>query len=231
MSHARLFFATLTLMLPLPIFGQSPSVLGPLRPEIEAALAEWDRIPAERRSELEKVADFVRSKVDAEKRARLTFICTHNSRRSHLSQIWAQTAAAWYGVPGIETFSGGTEATACHPRTVRALRRAGFSVVNPTPGRDNPRYLVQFAEDASPLEAFSKVYDQGGNPEAGFVAVMTCAAADQSCPLVAGSALRVAIPYVDPKVADGTDREEAAYDERSRQIAREMLYLMSRVKD
>jgi hypothetical protein len=35
--------------------------------------------------------------------------------------------------------------------------------------------------------------------------------------------------YVDPKVSDNSPKERATYDERSRQIAREMFFLMSQV--
>jgi hypothetical protein len=230
MSFLRSSFIVITFVLSMPAMGQTDAVLATLQPQIEKARAEFDQISAERKTELEGIADFVSAKVEAGVPARLTFICTHNSRRSHLSQIWAQTAAAFYGIPGVETYSGGTEATACNPRTVKALRRAGFSVVNPTPEKGNPRYLVQYAEEAPPLEAFSKVYDQGGNPDSEFAAVMTCSDADHACPMVRGCESRFAVPYIDPKVADDTAAESATYDERSEQIAREMLYLMSQVE-
>jgi arsenate reductase (thioredoxin) len=58
---------------------------------------------------------------------------------------------------------------------------------------------------------------------------MTCDEADQDCPFVKGAALRISLPYEDPKVADGTPEEAARYDARSRQIATEMLYLFSKV--
>ncbi len=206
-------------------------ILETLHPTVMQVTSEFDQIPAERQGELKKIALAVRSKIEAGEEPQLTFICTHNSRRSHMSQIWAQTAAAYYGVPDVKTFSGGTEATACNPRTVRALRRAGFSVVNSTPQADNPHYLVQYSDASAPLEAFSKVYHKDGNPESDFIAVMTCSDADENCPIVKGSLLRVAIPYVDPKVSDDTDKEDATYDERCHQIAREMCYLMSQVKN
>ena len=47
--------------------------------------------------------------------------------------------------------------------------------------------------------------------------------------MVLGAAERIAITYEDPKAFDGTDREAEAYDERCRQIAREMLYVFSLV--
>jgi arsenate reductase len=193
------------------------------------AISEFDQIPEERQEQLKAVAETLKKRDQGEVSA-LTFICTHNSRRSHLSQIWAQVASVWYDIPGITTYSGGTESTACNPRTVRALRRAGFSVVDSTPESKNPHYLIQFSEQLAPLTAFSKVYDSEGNPSKDFLAIMTCSHADKNCPIVRGARKRFAIPYTDPKVSDNTPQEDHTYDARLRQIAREMLFLMSQAK-
>jgi arsenate reductase len=204
-------------------------ILETLQVTILNAISEFDQIPEERKDQLKAVADTLKNRKKGEPSA-LTFICTHNSRRSHLSQLWAQVASVWYDIPGINTFSGGTEATACNTRTVSALRRAGFSVVNPTPGANNPRYLVQFSDQHPPLTAFSKVYDSEGNPNKDFFAIMTCSHADENCPIVRGASKRFAIPYLDPKASDNTAMEAKTYDARLRQIAREMLFLMSQAK-
>lgn len=193
-----------------------------------AAQEEVGVIPAARRAELEQLADFVRRQLDAGKTARLVFICTHNSRRSHLAQVWAQTAAHVYGLSGVETYSGGTEATAFNPRAVAALERAGFRITARDEG-PNPGYAVRFSDEVESMLCFSKVYDQPPNPTEDFCAVMTCSAADAGCPVVFGAAERIAIRYDDPKEYDGVGIEEQKYDERCRQIAREMLFSMSRV--
>jgi arsenate reductase len=204
---------------------------------VDARLAELARIPEDRREKLHDLAGFVQDRIRSERDTSLICICTHNSRRSHLAQVWAQTAAAWYGVARVRTFSGGTEATAFDLRAVAALERAGFRVdrveTGGTPsGRTsaNPLYHVRFRDDAEPMTCFSKVYDQDPNPRRDFCAVMTCAQADRNCPVVVGAARRVSIPYDDPKDKDGTEEETAAYDERCRQIAREMLCSFSRVR-
>lgn len=204
-------------------------ILETLRPQVARLIAEFDQIPAERKAVLEEAAAYIRAQMKAGKPANLTFICTHNSRRSHLSQVWTQTAAAYYGIDAVHTYSGGTESTACNIRTVRALRRSGFSVADST-GGDNPVYLIQYAEKSAPIKAFSKVYNSGSNPQKDFAAMICCSHADQNCPLVLGAAARFPIHYVDPKVSDGTDMETATYDARCHQIAREMFYLVSRAK-
>lgn len=202
----------------------------PLRPLLAEAVQEFDQIGDQRKTELGIAADFIRSRIAAGKDAQLTFVCTHNSRRSHMAQILTQTAALYYDVPKVKTFSGGTEATACNIRTVRALRRAGFSVVDST-GGENPVYLVQYGEDAPPIKAFSKVYSSKGNPTSDFAAMMCCSHADDNCPVVKGAVLRVPIHYEDPKQADGTPGESGRYSARLRQVAREMLFMMSRVAE
>lgn len=188
---------------------------------------ETSQIPSERKKVLRQVSDYIREKREEEKTAKLTFICTHNSRRSTLSQIWAAVFAHYYGIDQVETFSGGTEATAFNPRAVAAIERAGFVVKNKE--GENPHYSVYFSDDAKPLECFSKTYDDPFNPQKDFVAVMTCSDADQNCPFIPGASKRISLPYRDPKESDGTPQESDVYDERCRQIAMEMAYVMSQL--
>ncbi len=204
-------------------------LLESLKPAVAQSISEFAQIPEERRKELAEIAQFVQAKVAAGAEAQVTFICTHNSRRSHLSQVWAQTAAAYYGIARFQAFSGGVEVTACNDRTVAALKRAGFAIAS-TPAEKNPVHLVKYSEQAEPIRSYSKLYDAPENPQEGFLAVMTCDHADANCPFVRGAAVRVPVHYLDPKVSDDTAAEAATYDERSRQIAREMFYMMSLVK-
>ncbi|MBR9775597.1 MAG: protein-tyrosine-phosphatase [Cytophagales bacterium] len=209
--------------------GEGITMYPELSKYIETVKAGMEAIPQDRKNQLKKIALFVKTKKQSNEDANLTFICTHNSRRSHMSQIWASTAANYYNIAyGINTFSGGTEATAFNPRAVAAMQRAGFAVENP--GGDNPHYKVTFATEGAELECFSKKYDDPTNINENFVAVMTCSEADKNCPFIPGATLRVPIPYEDPKIADNTDQEASKYDERCLQIATEMFYLMSQVK-
>ena len=195
---------------------------------ITSALKELDQIPPDRRKLLEKVALYVQSRIAAGQEAKLTFICTHNSRRSHLSQVWAQTAACYYGIPSTRTYSGGIEVTACNPRTASALERAGFEIKQTGEGK-NPVYEINYAQSQPPIKAFSKLYGDSPNPSSDFCAIMNCDHADKNCPAVKGCSMRVPLLYEDPKKFDDTPREAAGYDERGRQICREMLYLFSKV--
>jgi protein-tyrosine-phosphatase len=209
-----------------PDLGGETLVRPAIRTYIEARLSELAAIPNARRGKLLELTDFIAEHSASNQPAALTFICTHNSRRSHMAQIWAQTAAAYFGVEGIRTFSGGTEATAFNPQAVRAIERAGFQVQKSGSG-DNPIYRVQFRETGSAMECFSKRFGDPPNPSDDFYAVMVCSQADAACPFVPGAARRIAIPYDDPKSADGSEGERTAYDERCTQIAREMLYVFA----
>lgn len=192
-----------------------------------------DRLPQHRVAVLSELADAIREQQQAHCTARLTFICTHNSRRSQFAQVWAQTAARYLelGPESVECYSGGTETTACNARTIESLRRSGFQVTQTGGDEDNanPTYLVRFRGLETPMKLSSKVYDQAGNPQVRFIAVMCCSHADELCPIVQGSSHRISLLYEDPKSSDDSPSEAATYDERSRQIAQEMWVVMGMV--
>ena len=205
-------------------------------PEIQQYLDTWntegkpDSITDERAQAFSDLADWIVEQRDAGKPIQLMFVCTHNSRRSHISQLWAQAAAAYLNVDNVQTFSGGTEATAFNPRSVRALRSHGFVIEDTESGTEsNPVYRTQIGEGLPSLESFSKKYSHEVNPNSDFAAVMVCTKADKECPFVQGASTRVAIPYIDPKLSDGTPEEAATYLAKSEEIGREMLYLFSLV--
>jgi hypothetical protein len=200
-----------------------------LQQYVASRVEEFDGIPERRRDQLRTLASYIRDKAKVHQPARLTFICTHNSRRSQMCQMWAATAAAYYDIPQIETYSGGTEVTAFNPRAVAALRRAGFFIDEPKTTQ-NPRYRVRFQVAGPESECFSKVYRDASNPKTNFCAVMTCSVADKQCPIVQGASKRISLPFEDPKAFDGMPQEVSKYDERCQQIAREMLFLFSEVR-
>lgn len=194
----------------------------------ESIIKDFGAILEDRKALLDELAIYIKGKLISRKEVNLIFICTHNSRRSHLAQIWAQAAAVYYSIPNIKTFSGGTQKTAFNIQVVNALKKAGFKI-KALSEKSNPKYRVKMSKDASPLICFSKKYDHKSNPQQDFVAVMTCSDADESCPVITGAEYRTTIKYEDPKLFDGTDQAAAAYEERSRQIGTEMFYVFSKV--
>lgn len=214
------------------------SLLPDLQNYCKTLESEFSQIPEERKENLQKIADFIKGKYKKGESVNLTFICTHNSRRSQFGQVWAKVAAAYYGfdLGKIQTYSGGTEATACNPRTVSALQRAGVNVekINeisaPVTVANNPRYQVLIAEKTQDFFLFSKKYDDEQNPQKGFCAILVCSQADEACPMVFGAEKRIYHGYEDPKKSDDTAEENKAYDESCRLIARELFYVFSKVR-
>ncbi len=195
-------------------------------PQLQSYISELSSIaiPAQRQEILTQIADYLKAKKAKGEKMQLNFICTHNSRRSQLSQVWAQLAAYYYDVD-CNSFSGGVEVTAFNLRAVDSLSKAGFEISNN--GKDNPIYKIQFAEDAKTIEAFSKLFDDNANPSENFAAIMTCSDADENCPFIAGAEKRIPLRYDDPKAFDDSPQENWAYANRSLQIASEMFYLFS----
>lgn len=213
----------------LPEMNQKTEIFPSLQATIDKLVSEFQQIPEDRKKIATELANFVSNKVANHQKAFLNFICTHNSRRSHIAQIWAQTAAYYFRVPNVVCFSGGTEATAFNPRAVKAMQDVGFIISKIGEG-DNPLYEVRFSSDAPPIVSFSKKYDDPFNQSNDFAAIMTCSHADNNCPMVLGASKRIAITYDDPKNFDGTSHETEKYAERTLEIGREMLYVFSMIK-
>ena len=202
-----------------------------LFPEIEKVVSsfKFNNITSERKNILQPLIDFIQLKIDNKEDIRLNLICTHNSRRSHLSQIWAQTAAYYYGIKNVFCYSGGTEATAMFPKVAEILEKTGFKIQKLSQ-ENNPVYAIKFTENVPPVIGFSKTYDDQFNPESGFAAIMTCSQADGGCPFIAGAEKRIPITFEDPKAFDNTPQQTEKYQERSLQIATEMFYVFSQLK-
>lgn len=199
--------------------------------EIKNTISSFDfkQISEERKIILQPLVDFIQNKAESKLDIRLNLICTHNSRRSHLSQVWAQTAAAHYTVKNVSCYSGGTEATALFPMVAETLQDSGFKVKMISEGK-NPVYSIKYSSNALPVIGFSKTYDDDFNPESEFAAIMTCSQADGGCPFIAGAEKRIPITFEDPKISDGTPQQKEIYQERSLQIGTEMFYVFSQIK-
>ncbi len=179
-----------------------------------------------RKDLLKPLQDYLSQKIKQKVRVNLNFICTHNSRRSQLSQLWAKVISDFYE-QDINTFSGGIEITSCNERTIASFRRMGFTILNPE--GENPHFEIKYHENRPPIILFSKIYDDAPNPKKKFAAVMTCDHADEKCPFVPGAEKRISLPYKDPKAFDDTPDEAKIYDKRSLQIATEMKYVLSTI--
>ncbi|QXP56639.1 protein-tyrosine-phosphatase [Cellulophaga sp. HaHa_2_95] len=202
-----------------------------LFPQLAALIntLDMESISAARKAILDPLAEFIQHKAKTDQEIRLNFICTHNSRRSHLSQVWAQAIAAHFGITNVYSYSGGTEATALFPMAATTLKNSGFQIASLSEG-NNPVYSIKYAANEAPIIGFSKTFDAPFNPSSEFAAIMTCSSADQGCPFIAGAEKRFPITFEDPKAFDNTPQQAEKYQERSLQIATELYYIFSKVK-
>lgn len=191
---------------------------------IELALKQ--NIPLSRKLLLTEITDYIKSKIDNNQEINLNFICTHNSRRSQLSQVWAKVASVYYGIE-INSYSGGVEVTAFDERAIDSLVRSGFSILSEN--SINPKFEISYLENENPIIAFSKLFDDDFNKADYFAAIMTCSDADENCPYIPKAEKRIPLRYDDPKSHDDTPIESEKYDERSLQIASEMFYVFSQI--
>ena len=193
------------------------------------SLLSTENISEERKIVLQPLVDYVNSKISKKEEIRLNFICTHNSRRSHLSQIWAQTMAYYYQFENVFCYSGGTEATAMFPKVAETLANQGFEILKLSE-TENPVYAVKFAENEHAVICFSKKYDDDFNPKSTFSAILTCDSADENCPIVYGAEAKIPIKYEDPKKSDGTAEMNETYFNRSLEIAVEMKFVFENLR-
>jgi len=193
----------------------------------EEQIAKFDSIDSERKEKLMKLAKYFSDTIAKGSVPSAIAICTHNSRRSHFAQIWLAVAAAYYKKE-LKTFSGGTEVTALNINVVDCLLNLGFQVVIGEE-EENPKYQISWSEEVEPYEAFSKTYDNDINPKKEFAAIMVCNSADENCPVVFGSDIKIALPFDDPKAFDESEEKEEKYQQTCEIIALEMLYVMFNV--
>jgi len=211
--------------------AQKNTLYTPLQTYLAQSTQRFDSIPKPRIAILTQLANTIQTQLLKQHQVSITFICTHNSRRSHMAQLLAAAAACYYGIQNVHCYSGGTEQTAFNKRAVDALNNAGFIIgTAQNTNNSNPLYNVQFANEGPTIQAFSKKYTDAPNPTANYIAVLTCSQADDACPIVAGATARIAVPYIDPKLSDNQPNETTIYRQRCQQIATEMMYVFSLIK-
>jgi arsenate reductase len=160
----------------------------------------------------------------------LNFICTHNSRRSQLAQVWAYYAAYYFNLLNIKSYSGGTAVTAFFRNTVKTLQETGFNFQVTEFDHQNPKYKISFDNQHKPLIGYSKLFNDEHNSEAYF-AITTCSSADENCPFIPEAIWRFHLPFNDPKEFDNTDQEKEAYLKANQQIAGEIYFLFEQLKN
>jgi len=186
-------------------------------------------IDQERKETLSVISKFIANEYAKNGFVNLNFICTHNSRRSQLGQVWAFYAANFFELK-INAFSGGTEVTAFYRNTVKTLQKVGFDFQVSDFSHQNPKYVISFKGSTASILGFSKRYDHPENKKP-FIAITTCNNADANCPFIPEASKRFHLPFVDPKFSDGTDIQDETYLKTNKQIAAEVYFIFNQVKD
>lgn len=160
----------------------------------------------------------------------LNYICTHNSRRSQLSQVWSDYASNYYNLNTVSSFSGGTAVTAFYRNTVKTLQEVGFIFKIEEFFHQNPKYSISYEGCKRSIKGFSKLYDDKENKKP-YIAITTCSNADENCPFIPDALYRFHLPFVDPKSSDGAKNQAETYLETNKQIAGEIHTIFKIISD
>jgi arsenate reductase (thioredoxin) len=189
------------------------------------------KISQPRKEQLRNIATIIREHQIKYDYTNVMFVCTHNSRRSHLAQLLFLFAASHYRLENISVFSSGTEATRIHQNAMASLSRMGYTYEIIKDDAQNPHFLFNHKDDINKHEIFSKTYDDPSIPREKLIAIMVCDDAYENCPYIPGADARVSLSYIDPKRADGTNECEQVYDATRDQILEEMMFLAGLIVD
>lgn len=190
---------------------------------------EGQLISEERKALLNSVVEYIVNNAQASKVSHLVFVCTHNSRRSQMAQFWAHYLSDHYGLR-INAYSGGTEVTALAPQAAKVIEELGINYTVDHKSSSNPTYQFKMDPGNKDIELYSKLFTEITESLTAFASLMCCAQAEESCPFVPGTELRISLNYQDPKRADGTANEAAAYHNCLILIGSEINYILSEVK-
>ena len=127
-------------------------------------------------------------------KARVLFLCTHNSARSQMAEGLLRAAAG----DRFEVVSAGTEARGVHPLAVRAMGEVGVDIAGQT-SKTLDRFLGEGWE----------------------YVVTVCDSANESCPVFPQAAARLHWSFDDPSAVRGSEEDRLAAFRRVRdEIAR-----------
>lgn len=216
--------------------GSRDALLSKVQRHADLLSKQSDLIEERHRAAADELVNWISENYQPGKPLTVIVVCSGNSRRSILGSTMGNIAAAYYGLPEIRFYSGGTTPSAFNQRTIATLKEIGVEV-EPS-GEEAPRgmseeanpiYRVQWGTGMETVE-FSKLYSDAQYPQSGFAAVMVCDQAEAECPIVKGASKRISAPYMDPKKYDGTTIESSKYAERRDDIGRFMLSVLSQVR-
>jgi arsenate reductase (thioredoxin) len=133
---------------------------------------------------------------EATERARVLFLCTHNSARSQMAEGLLRALAG----DRFEAHSAGTEATHVKPLAVRAMGEVGVDITD-----QESKTLERYVE-----EPFDYV-------------ITVCDDANEACPFFPGARNNLHWPLEDPSQAEGSEDERLTVFRRVRDEIRERI--------
>ena len=184
-------------------------------------------IPDRRKKSLKVILEAIKKNKNLNLPSKLNFICTHNSRRSQLCQIWSETIFNYYGFDRIHSFSGGTEVTSINKRIIKVLVESGFSIKQNN-HLINPEYSVNYGQ-LKEIKLISKLYNDIQNPSYNFIAIMNCSSAEENCPFIEGASERISLHFDDPGEFDGSSFENEKYQQTNIDIASSIKYMCTNI--
>ena len=129
-------------------------------------------------------------------KARVLFLCTHNSARSQMAEGLLRHLAGDH----FEAMSAGTEATHVRPLAIRAMEEIGIDIS----GQES-KTLDRYLE-----ESFDYV-------------ITVCDDANEACPFFPGAANRLHWSFEDPSRVEGSEEERLAVFRSVRDRIRERI--------
>lgn len=184
-------------------------------------------IAEDRKNYLLKIAETIAKEYAKNEVVNLTFICSQNSRRSQLAQVWGFFAASYFKL-NILSFSGGIEITSFNRSTIKTLQKAGFHFQLSDFSHQNPKYEISFDGTKKHIIGYSKLIEHPENPS-NFIAITTCSNVDTNCAYI-GANYCFQLPIEDPKRSDGTLLQEERYMEINKQISGEIYFIFNEVR-
>jgi arsenate reductase (thioredoxin) len=114
-------------------------------------------------------------------KARVLFICTHNSARSQMAEGYLRTCCG----DRYEAFSAGTEITSVHPLAIQVMHEIGIDILH-----HRSKLVDEF-------------YDENID-----IVVTVCSTENQTCPSFPGALKTYHVEFDDPSGFTGSEEEK-----------------------
>ena len=140
------------------------------------------------------------AQADRKRRARVLFLCTHNSARSQL----AEGIMRQLGGDRVEVFSAGSEPSAIHPGAIRVLTSLGID-----PNVHHAKHLNQYCN-----QSFDYI-------------ITVCDRVRETCPVFPGDPERIHWSFADPAMIEDEEQRQHAFDQTATQLMTRVRYLLT----